>query len=274
MKVTDIIFSSPLDIRNDFETHLKYVSRVAALTNSVSLSCGVQPKLSKDKLNTINGKLQLIKLTKQSIDDEYKIVQIDSEYSNASVLWLPIKTYYLVFHLLCVIDYILSGNEMSLLNQHSPCIRKFTNMLKKGEIFFGLDLLNKTFDKDILKFKTKSGEHLKSTVSDDVLYSLIMKKSFKERVDVFKRLDNINGRTTDGKQKISKMINSTTVSVFDYFYVMRMRTNYRDFSFIKGIEGYQTKEYFEAYYFAAGNLYSCLTGLVNELVKIINKQNT
>ncbi len=262
--------SLPKD-RLDFETHLKYVSLLAKLSKGVSVTCTLKPKLNKSKLGSLKNKLQLIELTKKSIQDEYKIVQIDKEYSTASVLWLPIKTYYLAYHLLCITDYLITDNPHSLSEKHSKCIETFTKMLSDGTLKFSEALLNNVYDKSILNFRTTSGEHLRSSVNDETVYKLLMKKIAKEKIENFKVSNGIlEVRTKKNKDKVEKFKNNLSVSIFDFFYLMRLRMNYRNFDFIDDIPSTNTKIYFEEYYKTAGHFYVACSNLKNKLISDIS----
>ena len=61
-----------------------------------------------------------------------------------------------------------------------------------------------------------------------------------------------------------------TVSIFDFFYQMRLRLNYRNFDFIDDIAADQTKAYFDQYFTAAGYFYNCFSNLKNKLVADIS----
>ncbi len=257
--------------RLDFETHLKYITRLVRLSSRISITCNIKPKLKKDKIENIKNKLKLLELTKKSIKDEYKIVQFDSEYSTASVSWLPIKTYYLVYHLLCIIDYILTNNPASISAKHSKCISIFSKRLSDKSLQFNKPLLNEVFNKSVFSFTTTSGEHLRISVSDDVIYKLLMKKIANYKIKNFMITQNIpNLRYKKDKEKINRFKNSLSVSIFDFFYLMRLRLNYRDFNFIDNIPASDTKAYFEAYYKVGGYFYTCFDKLKDKLIADIN----
>ncbi len=253
--------------RLDFETHLKYVALLARISKGVTVTCTLAPKLDKRKLPDLKNKLQLIKLTIQSIQDEYKIVQIDKEYSTASVLWLPIKTYYVAYHLLCVIAYILSNNPSSLREGHGKNIDVFSNMLSSGKLQFSEPLLNNVYDKSILNFTTASGELLRSSVDDETVYKSLMKKVAKEKIEKFRQVKGIKDlRTKKSRDLVEKFKSTLSVSIFDFFYLMRLRMNYRNFNFIDDIPAEDTKIYFEKYYKAAGAFYSIFRKLKDDLI--------
>lgn len=262
---------SPLGSRLDFETHLKYVSLLARLSRGLSATCATVPALTIADLPKIKDKTRLIELTKQSIKDEHNIVKIDNEYSTAAVLWLPIKSYYLAYHLLCVIDYLLTGKPSLLRAKHGDCVKHFTEMLADSSLQFSESLFNRVFDKSILNFKTTSGEHLKRGVSDDVLYKLIMKKIANEKVLNWKQSQGIvETRTRKNRERVEKYKNKMDVSIFDFFYQMRLRLNYRNFDFIDSVSSRQTEAYFEEYFTAAGYFFNCFSNLKNKMVADIS----
>lgn len=253
--------------RLDFETHLKYATLIAKLSTGLKVTSSITPKLKASETQHLKDKIQLVKLTKLSLDQEYKIVALDKDYSSASVLWLPIKSYYLLYHLLCITDCLITGKLSSLTAGHHDCVDTFNQMLKSSQLQFTEPLLNSVFDENILNFKTVSGEHLKSSVSDATIYNLIMKKVANGKIDNYKIVTGLSGRCTKDKLKIEKFSKNVEVSIFDFFHLMRLRTNYRNLNFIDDIPSSDTKTYFEKYYLSADNFYKCFTLYINELVK-------
>lgn len=253
--------------RLDFETHLKYATLIAELSDNLKISSSIKPKLSISDTKKLKDKIQLVKLTKKSLDQEYEIVCFDKDYSSASVLWLPIKTYYLIYHLLCITDCIITGKLSSLSAGHHDCVNTFTKMLEVSEMQFNKPSLNLIFDENILGFTTKSGEHLKIDVADDVIYKLLMKKMANSKIDNYKITQGLSGRRAKDKARIDKFKNNIKVSIFDFFHLMRLRMNYRNLNFIDNMPSSDTKLYFEKYYISADNFYKCFTKYINELSK-------
>lgn len=257
--------------RPDFETHLKYASRLAKLTTGLSATCSIKPALDKKKVTNLQNKLKLVELTKQSIKDEYEIVQFDKEYSTASVLWLPIKTYYLTYHLLCAIEYLLSGDETALSAKHYECMDTFTQKLADGTLTFSEPLLNIVFDKSILNLRESRGAHLKTNVPDEDIYKLLMKKVANDKIEEYKKYKGIpNVRSAGNKEKVEKFKNTMTVSIFDFFHLMRLRMSYRNFDFIDDVPSSDTKAYFEQYYKASDYFYVSLNNLKNKIIADIS----
>ena len=253
--------------RHDFETHLKYATLIADLSAKLKITSNLQPKLSRVDAEKLKDKIKLVKLTKVSIDQEYEIVSIDGDYSTAAVLWLPTKTYYLIYHLLCIVECLLTGKKEMLSAGHHECINEFTRKLKNMEIVFNEPLFNSVFDAGILDFKTKSGEILKSNISENVLYPLLMKKLVKGKIENYKIVQNLSASKTKDKVRINSFKSKISVSVFDFFHLMRLRTTYRDLDFVDNIPSRDTKLYFEKYRTSADNFYKCFARYINELLK-------
>lgn len=253
--------------RLDFETHLKYVSLVEELSRGLKISTTLVPKLKASDVDKLKDKIRLVKLTKISIDQEYKIVSFDKDYSSASVLWLPIKSYYLLYHLICITDYLLTGEASSLSAGHHDCINTYNDMLRKQEIQFSKSLLNTVFDETILGFTSQSGEHLRYNAQDDRVYSLIMKKVASGKIENYKIVQGLSARKPKDKTRITNFKRNMEVSIFDFFHLMRLRMNYRNLSFVDNIPSSDTKVYFEKYYASADNFYKCFTSFINDLIK-------
>ncbi len=254
--------------RLDFETHLKYVSLIEELSRGLKITSTLTPKLKSSDVDKLKDKIQLVKLTKASIDQEYKIVTFDKDYSSASVLWLPIKTYYLLYHLLCITDCLITGKMTSLTAGHHDCVNTFNAMLKKSELQFSKALLNSVFDQSILNFVSKSGEHLRNDAQDDRVYSLIMKKVANGKIDNYKIVQGLSGRRPKDKARIVNFTKNMEVTIFDFFHLMRLRMNYRNLNFVDNVSSSDTKVYFEKYYASADNFYKCFSGYINDLIKL------
>jgi hypothetical protein len=253
--------------RADYKTHLKYIKTIRELSNGLKLNLNSSPKISSSNAKKLDKKIQLAQSTKKSIDQEYSIVCLDKDYSMASVFWLPIKVYYAIFHLLCIIDCITKDDTKSLTSQHWTIVNIFTEMLRKKELSFSEDMFNNVYDRKILNFKTKSGEILKNGTSNEIIYKALMRKVAKDKIENYKITKGLSARKKADKEKIEKFTDNLKVSIFDYFYLMRLRTNYRNLDFISDIPSTDTGEYFNEYYFSATSFYKSIGNLINSLLK-------
>lgn len=257
---------NPKQDRQAFATHFNYADCLATLTNNVSMI--YKGKLSKQDLPGLEKKLNLINLTKKSLEDEYRIVQIDQDYSYASTSWLPIKGYYLLFNMFLTIEYILTGRIDKFNLGHQKCIEEFTNKLTTRKIVFSIPLLNQVFSGNIFSLRETIGANLSMKVQLERRYRMAMRKVSIYKRDYSKRKFNINPRTKTGKTKLSEYTKDFKISIFEFPYYMRIRSNYRDFAFIDNVTSSETKDYFITYYSFIMNLYKALDNLKNDLTRL------
>lgn len=247
--------------RRDFNTHLTYIERLNTLSLGLNVSTALIPKVGLSDLPKIENKMKLIELTKQSVDDEYKIVLAFNEYSTASVLWLPVKVYYLLYHTLSIIDFLLTAETKSLDVGHQRCIDKYTDNLANSSFVFSQPFFNNIYDKDILKsHETSKGEHFKVNASNDLIYKLVMKKA-----GMYKKQKEFE-RTKSKTKRQAWLANDFRVSIFDFIYYMRLRLNYKDLKFLNDIPPIYTSQYFGYYYSLGLNFHNAYSKLMQDLI--------
>jgi len=251
--------------RQAFDTHYNYSDCLEHLTNGVSIN--ILKNLNKVHLPDLDSKKNLIELTLKSLKDEHDIVQQDKDYSYASTSWLPVKTYYLLFNLMLTIEYILQVQKSVFNCSHVKCVEEFTRKLESGEIEFSEPLLNKVFDQYILKEKEISGANLSKRIDIERRYKMAIKKVAKYKLEEWKRKEKVNIKYKNGRAKRDKYLENFKISVFEFPYYMRIRSNYRDFAFIEGVSSLDTALYFNSYYNFALNFYYALDGLKQSLLK-------
>jgi hypothetical protein len=260
-------------VRPKFTTHYRYVECLRRLSANLTATCNKGPAVSKAEIASAGDKFRLIELTWRSIMQERTIVAADSEYSTAAVLWLPVKAYYLLYHILSSMEFMLSGERANLRMSHADCLKEFAHRLRRGELVFSEARFNAVFDHRILQFTEPSGAHLSARATDDVVFPLIMKKIGLYKIEYYKRNAKLNMRKAQDRAKLKEYIASPkfTVSIFDFFYFMRIKSSYRDFNFINDVPAARTAEYFGAYYQTADNFYQAFRGLGNQLVAAISR---
>lgn len=247
-----------------FDTHYNYADCLAALTTSLVIK--FSGSLTSRALPYLETKDNLIRLTKKSLEDEYNIVQIDRDYSYASTSWLPIKGYYLLFNTLLTIEYILTGRENTFSLGHERCVENFTARLGRQEVQFSNSLLNKVFSGSIFNLREAPGANLSRRISIDRRYQMAMKKASIYKRGEWQRRKRVNFRTINGRKKRELYVGNFSISLFEFPYYMRIRSNYRDFAFIEGVSTKDTKIYFESYYYFIMNLYTALDRLKDNLI--------
>jgi len=250
-----------------FRTHYNYADCLTDLINNSSLKYNL--KLNFKKLPYLKEKQNLITLTKKSLEDEYKIVQMDKEYSYASTSWLPIKSYYLIFNQLLTVEYIIKIQKKVFNSKHSTCIREFTRKLEKKEIEFNEPILNEVYDKTIFSYHDVPGANLSRRISKERRYKLAMAKASDYKLNEWKRGQSIESfKTKKNREKKKEYLKSFKFSIFEFPYYMRIRSNYRDFAFIEGVSIGETASYFECYYLFTMGFYKRLNDLQKSLMKM------
>lgn len=98
-----------------------------------------------------------------------------------------------------------------------------------------------------------------------------MRKIANEKIVGFKLSKGITHTRTDAnRNEVEKYKQTMTVSIFDFFYQMRLRLNYRNFDFVDNVPADQTKAYFDGYFTTAGHFFKCFSNLRNKLVADIS----
>jgi hypothetical protein len=250
--------------RQAYDTHFHYITCLSELTTGVTLTCS--HTLRKAILPDIDIKDNLIRLTKQSLNDEAKIVRIDNDYSYASTCWLPVKSYYLIFNVLLILEYVLKIQKNIFRMGHTACMDEFTRKLKVGELSFSETILNEVFDSSILAYVTTSGANLSNRTGKEVMYKLAIRKIARYKFEAWKEKEKINPRIKTHKMKCEHYLSTFEVSIFDFIYYMRIRSNYRDFAFIDNVNSSETTAYFVAYFLFTLNIVRAVELLKRKLI--------
>ncbi|MFA7685517.1 MAG: hypothetical protein WCX95_01815 [Candidatus Gracilibacteria bacterium] len=239
-------YSEPFAEQQEFDTHLSYISALRTLTDSANLT--INQRILPKPIPDLNKKKNLIDLTIKSLNDEYEIVKRDADYSYASMSWLPIKSYYLLFNILLTIEYLIKVDSSIFSIGHQKCIEEYTRKLRDKELEFDVPILSKVFDRSIFALKYSPGLQLSNKTDIDLKFNMLIKKASLYKLDTWKRQQKINNfRNKSSREKKDQYLNSFTISIFEFSYYMRIRCNYRDMAFIENVSKNDTKKYFEEY---------------------------
>ena len=221
----------------------------------MSISHSFKPKIDAAALKVLDSKLRLVERTNNLLEEEIEFIRVDPEYAQACVGWLPAKVYYNIYHLLAIIEYILTGQKLHLRISHESCLKGFAKRIDGGILKFNCPTLNIVCDKAILKFRSVSGEILSKGITDERLISLVMKKIATDKLDDFKLRKGLDLRKKADKSKYQKAKEELNISIIDFFYSMRIRTNYRDMSFLDELDAERTRRYFLKNHEASTNFF-------------------
>ena len=162
----------------DFQTHLNYVLFMEDFSNrlDIKLNMDINTK-AKFKKTSLSKKLKFIKMIKENLEDEYEKSTQEIEFAKICSMWIPVKSYYLIFNQLLVLCSLINNNEENLNYSHKKSIVNFRKMIKEGIISFNKDDFNKVYScLETTNFKTKMGDNLREDIEEELRIKGILKK--------------------------------------------------------------------------------------------------
>ena len=255
----------------DFKTHLNYVTYISNLSKDleVSLNFNVSSKASFSK-SALSKKIRLVELIKESIDEEYNKAKKEKDFAKVCSMWIPVKSYYLIFNMILLIC-VLSNNDKSNLDYpHAKAISNFRRLIKEKKVSFNKINFNIVLScKDAISFVSKAGDTLRDQVDDEKRVKSLLKKLCKYKFDDFCRYSGLRVfRDKASKLKKEGFFNNSEISLFEFFYWYRIKTNYRDLSFLdKEIYNGDIVKFYDGYYSLTIDFYHALKKLVNSMAK-------
>jgi len=255
----------------DFQTHLNYVLSMKNFSDGlkIKLNSSIQSK-TKIKKSLLSKKLKFIKMIKENLDDEYKKSMQEKEFAKICSMWIPVKSYYLIFNQLLVLCSLVNSNIGNISYSHRKSIVNFRKMIKEHVISFNKNCFNKVYNcMEAIKFKTKSGNNLKKDIEKELRVKGILKKICSYKFESYCRDEKIKSfRRKKDQEKRDWFFNKNEISLFEFFYWYRIKTNYRDLSFLdQEVYTGEIVEFYENYYLLTINFYTALKYLINELSK-------
>lgn len=255
----------------DFMTHFHYVECLNTISDGLTVEYKLDIKSKIEESKFLSKKIKLIKLITKSLDEELKAVKVNSSFAEVCVPWIAVKTYYLLFNLFLIVEYLISGQESFFNFSHEGLLRKLKEHIEKKEIVFNKKVFNTNFlCSKIINAKVKSGENLKKVcVNQNKRILQILKMLARYKIEDFQRREKIkNFRTMKNKQKKKEFLERNTVNICEFFYWYRIKSNYRDLEFLdKDIDDEQFKVFYRNYFRSTVSFYKALRNLINDLSK-------
>ncbi|MEI6498462.1 MAG: hypothetical protein WCO23_00680 [bacterium] len=256
---------SPALLFPDFITHLHYLGCVKELSDGISISTNIQSAGQFAESSIVRKKVKLIELTYKNLVEEKRNIDQVHDYSMICVSWVPVKSYYLMFNLLLLLEYLIFENDDWLTAQHRDLCNKFRDQLKNRQISFSEHKMNMCYTAiEIESWTIPRSDNLRSTpASQDVRVKQIIKKLYEYKKEDFKRANKL--KRLSGK-KLKDFKNSCTLCLFDFFYWYRIKANYRDMEFVdSGVPIEQFYSFYSNYYLLTMNCYQAFKQLINQL---------
>ena len=260
-----VIQKSPVD-HPQFSTHKNYLSYMRRISDNLSLECNINIT-SKIPISDIAfKKVKLIKFTIESMKSEYKIIiQQYPEYAAVCVSWVPVKSYYVIFNLIILLEYLLNGNEKRLTTTtHGNSLTVLKNLIGRGELNFNISDFNeiKTVA-EIQKLKIPRFENLRS--GTEYRKEEILRKLVDYAHDELKRKVKTKRISHTGMETFRKL----KLALFEFFYWYRIKVNYRDLEFISSeVTTEEFCQFYEDYHLLTANFYKAFRGCINNLSQV------
>ena len=251
----------------EFQTHLNYVKFLESESAKLALICGnnlKKPICTED--SRLKKKLKIINVTLANIRSEYRSVIEEPEYSEVCCAWIPVKSYYLIFHTFLVLGYLIQCDGKALLLGHDES-RK---MLKAFLGDHTLSFTNQIFNEVVLSGEASSwliqtGANLRTANANlDDYKRLILRKLFEYKKEEIRRSKKVKRLTQRVLESIG--FSGVTMALFEFFYFYRIKVNYRDLEFMQeGLSPDQYKDFYVSYVNLTSNFYRALQTCINQL---------
>lgn len=250
----------------DFTTHSNYLNCLKTLSQSLSMSVNLPNIQNPNRLSPIVQKKKiLVDLTKNNLDSELQQINNFKDYSQICVSWIPVKSYYLFFNLLILLEYLITDEEKWLLIDHGDAHKEFKDLIRTNCISFNINSFNTIYiPSRILSWSIPSGNNVRTSNRNyNILERQVIKKMFMYSMEEYKRVRGI--KSLRGTNK-ANFLNSTTINLCEFFYWYRIKANYRDMEFVNsavGINDFYT--FYSDYYVLTNNFYNTMKAQINAI---------
>jgi len=257
----------------DFSTHANYLHFMSENSRELKLTCdlNVRSRIALDK--KVNQKIKLLELTLENLKEEKKNIEKYPEYAIVCVSWVPVKSYYLIFNLLTLLEYLVTASDTYLIISHTALFNKFRSLISEGKVVFSKDIFNKICTiEEANDWKIPRWENVKRVDANPTIrYRQIIRKLSQYSKDEFKRLHKI--KRLRGKKK-KEFEAKAKINLCEFFYWYRIKANYRDMEFVdKGVDVRDFNNFYDDYFKLSMNFYSAFKTCINDLtVKRTGKQ--
>jgi len=214
-----------------FTTHKNYLAFIER--DCLGLQLTVLKEVKRNLLigrDSYKERITLIELTHSNIQQELQSIGDVPEYARVCNAWIAIKAYYLIFYLETVLLALINCNIEYLRKSHYA-IRQgvgslfFDNYLSASSHYLQKVVLNS----DVNNFPTQArGSNLRRDSEDEKCYSLLMRKLTYYAKEEYKRMHKLKRLSGESKAEFLRQ----KISLLDFFYLYRIKSNYRDLEFI------------------------------------------
>lgn len=256
--------SSPV-LHAEFTTHSNYLNFVSQASSGLVLTINTNQIPSNSISVLANKKVRLAKLTMNNIDSEMDQINRYRDYAQICSSWIPVKSYYLFFNLLMVIEWLIEDDVRWLTETHEAVNRKMKEVLRTNSVTFNNAVFNQiTPANQVNSWIIPSGSNIIIGSPDpNVRYQQIIKKILEYKTEDFKRRRKILRLAGQVKQNF---LSATDLNLWEFLYWYRVKANYRDMEFLEsGVDISDFYLYYLNYHTLCNNFYSAFTNEINRI---------
>jgi hypothetical protein len=254
--------------RKRFLTHLHYLEFLNTIPEDLKLSCNLSINHRIPCLPEIKKKTSLIKLTSKSLIYEQKLVHENEDYALMCVPWVAVKTYYLLFHQLLVLNYLITKDSKIFYSSHRNLLTWFNLNISNKSFEFSFKPLNNSYPiTDALAFVSSVGANLKETnFSIHERFHQVLKKIANYKISEFKKFNRIEKVSKKSDQDLIKNFATTnSVYIFDFFWLYRIKSNYQDLDFLESMPSDDLVKFYCNYFTMTSKFSNALSICINKL---------
>lgn len=262
------ISSTPI-LNAEFRTHSNYLNFMSEISAGLTIQI---PKsfsiISTNIPNLANKKVGMAKLIMKNIDSEMDQINQFRDYAQICSSWIPVKSYYLFFNLLLILEWLIDDDIGWLTQTHEAVNQRLKELIRIKEIIFSEMYFNSIIPATrISSWKIPSGSNMVIGNSDPkTRYRQVIKKILDYKKDDYKRKRNIK-RLVGIKN--TNFLTSTDLNIWEFLYWYRIKANYRDMEFLdSGVSLSDFYIYYLNYHTLSCSLYKSFVSEINRISTI------
>lgn len=259
-----------------FKTHLNYIKCMTRLTDGIILNTHVSATspLSSSKITRFET---LSRITKTSINGEKTACDKERAYAQIASPWIPVKCYYYLYYLESVFLFLLNGSEIGFTpGGHIGVKQSILTLLHNGTITLSgthAASLSKVVDWATAdRFRTVPGSTIGSTYHITPACDDSLRGKVAEYIELDWKHKNriLNYQTKAARTKKEAELMLKEFCLLDYFYWMRIKSNYRDVDFLDFDNNVNENDAYEylKYYIKATEQYAYALNTVIATLKL------
>jgi len=257
-----------------YKTHWNYIKylNTSFLGINIKIKIKVSSYLDPEKTKRFE---KLASITKQNIESEIHACEQETSYSSVVAPWIPVKCYYRIYYLESIFLYYLLGSEAGFKNGgHTKVRGSIRKIIEEGVINFeGLnpDIFSEIDNwENASSFTTTSGSNISGNYFQhpDCRHSIRKKIAEYIKIDWMQKKGIINFRKKVNKDLRDIELKPKKFTIFDYFYWMRIKANYRDVDFLDFENEVSARDSFEYIKEFVGATESYASALENAIITL------